>query len=68
MVVLRTLHTAVRRVYTASPCYAENTMRTVYVVAHYLLCKRDDACKKVFHWLQANAAWEGDKYTDKVIP
>ena len=26
------------------------------------------ACKQVLHWLQANAVWVGDKFTDKVIP
>jgi hypothetical protein len=44
----------VRRVYSASPWNAENTMRAVYAIAH--------------HWLKHNAKWNDKHYTDTVIP
>ena len=37
MSVMRALHKSVRRVYSASPWNAENTMRAVYAVAHHVL-------------------------------
>ena len=67
MVVLCTLHKAVRPVYMASPWCTENTMRAAHALSHYVPCTWVDACKKGLHWLQANEAWEGVKYTDKVI-
>ena len=35
MAVMRAMHKTVRRVYSASPGAAENTMRVVYVIAHH---------------------------------
>ena len=66
-VVIRALHTAVCRVCATSPWYAEHTMRAAYAVGHHLPCAREHACHKIFHWLKANAIWEGDLCTDAVI-
>ena len=67
MVVMRALHKAVRRVCAASPWYAEHIMHPAYAVGHHLPCARKHARRKLFHWLKANAVWEGDLYTDAVI-
>ena len=64
MVVLRALRKAVRRVCAAYPWYVENTMHAAYG----LLCMWVQACNTLLRWLQTNAVWDGDLYTDKVLP
>ena len=65
---MRALHKAVRRVYSASPWGAENTMHTVYAIAHHQPFAHSAVIKRLVHWLNKNAEWEGTKYTDHVMP
>jgi hypothetical protein len=68
MTVMRALHKSMRRVYSASPWNAENTMRAVYAVAHHQLCAQHVVVTRVMHWLFRNAHWQGTQYTNTVIP
>mmetsp|Transcript_9164 Transcript_9164/g.14065 ORF Transcript_9164/g.14065 Transcript_9164/m.14065 type:complete len:83 (+) Transcript_9164:582-830(+) len=71
MVVVRALHKAMRCVYSASLWDAENTMRVADVadtIAHHQPCAHSAVIKRLIHWLNKNAQWEGTKYTDHVIP
>ena len=65
---MRTMHKSVRRVYSASPWNAENTMRVVYAIAHHQPCAQSDVVKKLMHWLGRHAKWNNKHYTDTVIP
>ena len=49
-------------------CVRVDTMRVAYAVAHHLPCTRVQAYQKLLHWLKNNVFWEGDLYTDTVIP
>ena len=68
MVVMRAMHKTVRRVYSASPWRAENTMRAVYAIGHQQPCPQATTVDKLLHWLFQNAVWDGSNYTDQVIP
>ena len=67
MVVMQALHKAVRSVCAMSPWYTEHALRAAYAVGHHLPCAWEHACQKLFHWLKANAVWEGDLYTNAAI-
>jgi|Transcript_50413 hypothetical protein len=43
-------------------------MRAVYSIGHGLPCARHDLVSCLLHWLTAKAVWDGDRYTDMVIP
>ena len=49
MAVMRAMHKTVRRVYSASPWAAENTMRAVYAIGHHQPCARAVAVDKLMH-------------------
>ena len=68
MAVMRAMHKTVRRVYSASPWMAENTMRAVYAIGHHQPCPQATTVDKLLHWLFRNAVWDGSNYTDQVIP
>ena len=68
MMVMRAMHKSVRRVYSASPWNAENTMRAVYAIAHHQPCARSAVVTKLIHWLGHHAKWNDKHYTDTVIP
>ena len=68
MAVMRAMHKTVRRVYSASPRMAENTMRAVYAIGHHQPCPQTTTVDKLLHWLFRNAVWDGCNYTDQVIP
>ena len=68
MAVMREMHKTVRRVYSASPWAAENTMRAVYTIGHHQPCVQAVAVDKPMHWLFRNAKWDNSTYTDQVIP
>ena len=68
MTVMSAMRKPVRRVYSASPWNAENTMRAVYAIAHHQPCARSAVVTKLMHWLGHHAKWNNDHYTDTVIP
>ena len=68
MVVMRALHKAVRRVYSASPWSVENTMRAVYAIAHHQPCPQQQACARLLHWLRQNAQWDNNRYSGSINP
>ena len=68
MAVMRAMHKTVRRVYSASPWMAENTMRAVYAIGHHQPCPQTTTVDRLLHWLFQNAVWDGCNYTDQVIP
>ena len=68
MTVMRAMHKSVRRVYSASPWNAENTMRAVYAIAPHQPRARSVVVTKLIHWLKHNAKWNDKHYTDTVIP
>ena len=43
------------------------TLKTLCARRMWLPVTLVDACKKALYWLRANAAWDRDKYTDRVI-
>ena len=65
---MRVMHKSVRRVYSASPWNAENTMRAVYAIAHHQACTQSDVATILMHWLVRHAKWNNKHYTDTVIP
>ena len=67
MVVMRALHKAVHRVYSASLWGAENTMCTVYTIAHHQPCAHSAVVKWLIHWLTRNTQWEDTRYTFPTI-
>ena len=68
MAVMRAMHKTMRRVYSASPWAAENTMRAVYAIGHHQPCAQAVAVDKLMHWLFRNAKLDNSSYTDQVIP
>ena len=64
MAVMRAMHKTVRRVYSASPRAAENTMRAVDAIRHHQPCPQVVAVDKLMHWLFWNAVWENSSYKD----
>ena len=67
MVVLTALHKAVRRVYSASPWSAEDTVGAVYAIAHHQSCTQHQIATRLLHWLHRNTQWDGEQYTDIII-
>ena len=43
-------------------------MHAVYAIAHHQPCRKQLASKRLVCWLSNNAHWNGQKYTDRVIP
>ena len=68
MAVMHAMHKIVHRVYFASPWAAENTMRSVYAIAHHQPCTQQAAIEKLVQWLFCNAKWQGTNHTDMTIP
>ena len=48
---LRAMHTSARRVFSASPCCSENTMRAVFAVSHHMPAPRHLVVQKLARWL-----------------
>ena len=65
---MRAMHKSARRVYCASPWSVENTMRTMYALAHHQPCPQAHIVSRLIHWLFRNAHWQADEYTDAIIP
>ena len=68
MAVMHAMHKSVRRLCSASPWKAENTMHTVYTIALHQLCAQNVMVTKLMHWLFRHAKRHNTDYTDTIIP